>query len=59
MNWNPSEEIPKFPMEYKKMMKGNLTERQIAIFDGSELKSHEGMLFGGMYSDWKHQRGFS
>ena len=59
MNWNPSEEIPKFPMEYKKMMKGNLTERQIAILDGSEPKSHEGMRFGGMYSDWKHQKGFS
>lgn len=59
MNWNPSEEIPKFPGEYKKMMKGNLSERQIAILDGAELTSAEGMVFGGMYADWKRQRGFS
>lgn len=51
------EEYAKFPEEYKKMNK-NLSKRQIEILDGSPLKSHEGMVFGGMYADWKKKRGF-
>ena len=52
------EEISKFPEEYKKMMGSKLTKRQIEILDGDDLKSHEGMMFGEMYSDWKKRRGF-
>ena len=52
------EEYAKFPEEYKEMMKGLLSKRQIEILDGSPLKSHEGMVFGGMYADWKKKRGF-
>ena len=51
-------EISKFPEEYKEMMQGKLSKRQLEILDGAELKSNEGMLFGGMYSDWKKRRGF-
>jgi hypothetical protein len=57
MNWSPDEEIPKFPEEYKEMNK-SLSKRQIELLDGAEIKSHEGMIFGGMYADWKHRRGF-
>ena len=53
-----AEEIAKFPQEYKEMMSGLLTKRQVEILDGGELKSHEGMVFGQMYSDWKKRRGF-
>ena len=56
INWN--EEVPKFPEEYKEMMKGLLSKRQIELLDGAEIKSHEGMLFGGMYADWKKQKGY-
>ena len=35
-----------------------LSKRQKEILEGSELKSHEGMLFGGMYSDWKKRKGY-
>ena len=56
MNWD-TKEIANFPKEYKEMNK-NLLKRQIEILDGAELKSHEGMLFGGMYSDWKKQKGY-
>ena len=56
MNWDPKE-IANFPKEYKEMNK-NLSKRQIEILDGAELKSHEGMVFGGMYSDWKKQKGY-
>ena len=51
-------EIDNFPKEYKEMMKGLLTERQIQLLDGASIKSHEGMVFGGMYSDWKKRKGY-
>ena len=53
------EDYAKFPEEYKAMMKKEsrlLTKRQIEILDGAELKSHEGMVFGQMYADWKKRR---
>ena len=56
MNWD-TKEIAKFPEEYKEMNK-SLSKRQIEILDGAELKSHEGMVFGQMYADWKVRRGF-
>ena len=57
MNWN-TEEIANFPEEYKEMMKGLLSKRQLALLDGAEIKSHEGMVFGQMYSDWKRRKGY-
>ena len=54
-------EIANFPEEYKEMMKKEarlLTKRQIEILDGAEIKSHEGMVFGQMYSDWKRRKGY-
>ena len=50
-------EIPNWEKEYKDMNK-NLSKRQIEILDGAELKSHEGMIFGGMYADWKTRKGY-
>ena len=35
-----------------------LSKRQKEILEGAEIKSHEGMLFGGMYSDWKKRKGY-
>ena len=51
-------EIANFPEEYKEMNK-SLSKRQIEILDGAELKSNEGMIFGGMYSDWKKRKGYA
>ena len=53
-----TEEIANFPDEYKEMMKGLLSKRQLEILDGAELKSNEGMVFGGMYADWKRRKGY-
>jgi len=50
--------IARFPEEYKEMRKGQLSKRQIELLDGAEIKSHEGMVFGQMYSDWKVRKGF-
>ena len=51
-------EIANWEKEYSTMEGVILSKRQKEILDGSELKSHEGMLFGRMYSDWKRKRGF-
>ena len=50
-------EIPNWESEYL-TMNSNLSKRQKEILEGAELKSHEGMVFGGMYSDWKKQKGY-
>ena len=39
-------------------MNNNLNKRQKELLEGAEIKSHEGMVFGGMYSDWKNQKGY-
>jgi len=45
-------DIPNWEKEYKKMAK-NLSEREIELLNGSPIKSHEGMMYGAMYADWK------
>ena len=50
--------IARFPEEYKDMRKGELSKRQIELLVGAEIKSHEGMVFGQMYADWKVRKGF-
>ena len=50
-------EIPNWEKEYL-TMDVSLTKRQRAILEGDEIKSHEGMLFGGMYSNWKKLKGY-
>ena len=40
------------------MMQGLLTKRQLELLDGDPIKSHEGMVYGGMYSDWKKRKGY-
>ena len=50
--------IPKWEGEYLRMNK-NLTDREKEILKGNLIKSHEGMVFGRMYADWKKQKGFA
>ena len=52
-----TKEIPNWEKEYL-TMNNNLSKRQIEILEGAELKSNEGMLFGGMYADWKRRKGY-
>ena len=44
---------------YLKVNRSKLTDQQVEILEGRELKSHEGMIFGEMYADWKNQKGFN
>ena len=50
-------DVPNWEKEYPTMEGVNLTKREREILDGDELKSHEGMMFGRMYADWKKRRG--
>ena len=50
-------EIPNWEKEYLSM-DVELSKRQKEILEGDELKSYEGMIFGGMYSDWKKRKGY-
>ena len=47
-----TKELPNWEKDYL-TMNNELSKRQIEILNGSPLKSHEGMVFGRMYSDWK------
>ena len=51
-------EIANWEKEYPTMEGVTLNKREKEILDGAELKSHEGMVFGRMYADWKKRRGF-
>ena len=58
MNEQMMEEISNWENEYLNMEDVRISKRQREILEGSPLKSNEGMLFGGMYSDWKKQKGY-
>ncbi len=50
-------EIPNWESQYLNEAK-NLTDREKEILKGDPIKSHEGMLYGRMYADWKVKRGW-
>ena len=58
MNEQMLKEIPNWEKEYL-TMDVPLTERQKEILNGDAIQSHEGMIFGGMYSDWKKRKGYN
>ena len=57
MNEKMINAISKWESEYLKMNR-NLTDREKELLKGDSIKSHEGMIFGRMYADWKKQKGF-
>ena len=50
--------IEKWEIDYLKENRDKLSKQQIDILSGRDLKSHEGMIYGQMYSDWKRRKGF-
>ena len=58
MNEKIIKAIPKWESEYLRMNK-NLTDREKELLKGDAIKTHEGMVFGRMYADWKKQKGFN
>ena len=49
-------EIPNWEKDYLNIMKGNLSKQQIELLEGRDIKSHEGMVYGQMYMDWKKKK---
>ena len=49
-------EIPEWEKIYLESMRGNLSKQQIELLEGRDIKAHEGMIYGQMYSDWKRRR---
>ena len=44
---------PKLETEYKENPIRKLSKRELELLDGSPIKSHEGMMYGRMYAEWK------
>ena len=53
-----SKAIDKWESEYLISNRNKLTKQQIELLDGRDIKSHEGMIYGQMYNDWKKVKGF-
>ena len=47
-------EIPNWEKEYL-AMDVQLSKRQKELLEGAKIKSHEGMIYGAMYADWKRR----
>ena len=50
-------DLPNWEKEYL-TMNTELSKREKELLEGSEIKSHEGMIYGRMYSDWKVRKGY-
>ena len=48
-------DIPNWEKDYLDAMKDNLSEQQIELLNGRDIKADEGMIYGQMYSDWKRR----
>ena len=48
-------DVPNWEKEYLSM-EPQLTKRQRELLEGADINSHEGMLFGSMYADWKKRK---
>ena len=51
-------DIKDWELDYLKENKNKLSKQQIELLEGRDIRSHEGMIYGQMYNDWKKQRGF-
>tara|TARA_R100000742_G_C4204690_1_gene32791 strand:- start:83 stop:265 length:183 start_codon:yes stop_codon:yes gene_type:complete len=49
-------EIPNWEKQYLDTMRGKLSKQQIELLEGRDIKSHEGMIYGQMYVDWKRSK---
>ena len=57
MNKQMIQDLPNWEKEYLTMNK-KLTDREKELLKGDPIKSHEGMIYGCMYNDWKIRKGY-
>ncbi len=50
-------DIPNWEKEYLSM-DTTLSLREKELLKGDDIKSHEGMVYGRMYADWKVRKGY-
>tara|TARA_Y100000590_G_scaffold231114_1_gene260450 strand:- start:1542 stop:1745 length:204 start_codon:yes stop_codon:yes gene_type:complete len=50
-------DISNWEKEYLGMARSDLSKQQIELLEGRDIKSHEGMIYGQMYRDWKDRKG--
>ena len=50
--------INNWESEYLKNNRSSLSKQQVELLEGRDIKSHEGMIFGSMYRDWKTIKGY-
>ena len=48
-------EVSNWEKEYL-TMEVELSKRQRELLEGGQIQSNEGMVYGGMYSDWKKRK---
>ena len=51
--------IQNWENEYLKENRDKLSKQQIELLEGRDIKAHEGMIYGEMYSDWKVKQSLS
>ena len=51
-------EVPNWEKDYLELKRKELSKQQVDLLEGREIKSHEGMIFGSMYRDWKIIKGY-
>tara|TARA_R100001082_G_scaffold97367_1_gene65218 strand:+ start:43 stop:225 length:183 start_codon:yes stop_codon:yes gene_type:complete len=49
-------EIPHWEKDYLSMARNDLSKQQIELLEGRDIKSHEGMIYGQMYNEWKRRK---
>ena len=57
MNEQMKKDIFNWESEYL-AMGAQLSKREKELLQGSNIKSHEGMVYGKMYADWKVRKGY-
>ena len=50
--------IKRWEQDFLKKNRNTLSKREVSILEGNELKSHEGMIYGRLYAQWKIDSGF-
>ena len=50
--------IKKWERDFLSKNRNSLTKREVALLEGAPIKSHEGMIYGRMYAQWKIDSGF-
>ena len=50
-------DLPNWEKEYL-AMGTELSKREKELLQGADIRSHEGMVYGRMYRDWKVRKGY-